>query len=108
VVKYVRVESTQRCSLSRVSVMPSEQRKSPRKSIVAHGFLYGADGRAIGPCQIENVSVGGAMLKHSSGNELPAQFVLLLSRNGQVRRHCRIAWRAKDRIGVRFLALDAG
>jgi PilZ domain len=89
-----------------VSVMPSEQRKSSRKSIAAKGFLYGADGQAIGPCQVENVSVGGAMLAPSSGNELPAQFVLSLSRNGQVRRHCQITWRARGRFGVRFVAPD--
>jgi PilZ domain len=88
--------------------MPSEQRKSPRKSIATNGFLYGSDGQAIGPCHVENVSVGGAMLTHLTGDEPPEQFVLSLSRNGQVRRLCQIAWRAKDRIGVRFLALGSG
>jgi PilZ domain len=85
----------------------SEQRKSPRKSVSANGFMYSAHGQPIGPCQIENVSVGGAMLRQATCNELPTQFVLSLSRNGQVRRHCEIAWQVKNRIGVRFLTSDA-
>ena len=91
-----------------VTVMPSEQRKSQRKSIATNGFLYAADGQPIGPCDVENVSVGGAMVGYACATELPAQFVLSLSRNGQVRRHCQIAWRAKDRVGVRFIASGAG
>jgi hypothetical protein len=66
-------------------------------------LLYGTDGQAIGPRQVENVSVGGAMLSRENDDELPAHFVLSLSRNGQVRRHCRVAWRAKHRVGVRFI-----
>lgn len=90
-----------------VTVIPSEQRKSRRKSIATNGFLYGADGEPIGPCHVENVSVGGAMVGYASATELPAHFVLSLSRNGQVRRNYQIAWRAKDRVGVRFIATGA-
>jgi hypothetical protein len=86
-----------------LNVMGSEQRKSPRKLMGANGFLYEAGGQPIGPCQVENVSLGGAMLTHVSEHELPAEFVLSLSRNGKVRRQCQIAWRAMHRVGVRFL-----
>ena len=83
--------------------MSSEQRKSRRKSIGTDGFLYGVNGQPIGPCHVENVSLGGAMLRHETDDELPAHFILSLSRNGQVRRHCRVAWQAKRHVGVRFL-----
>ena len=83
--------------------MSSEQRKSRRKPIGADGFLYGANGQPIGPCQVENISVGGAMLSCENDDELPPDFVLSLSRNGQVRRHCRVAWRAMRRVGVCFI-----
>jgi hypothetical protein len=82
--------------------MSGDKRKSRRKPIGADAFLYSFDGRRIGPCQIKDVSEGGAMLVHSSGEELPSQFVLALSRNGQVRRHCQIVWQAVNHVGVRF------
>jgi len=82
--------------------MSGEKRKSRRKTIGADGFLYGFDGQRIGPCQVKDVSAGGAMLVHSNADELPSRFVLALSRNGQVRRHCRIVWQAVNHVGVRF------
>jgi PilZ domain len=88
--------------------MPSEQRQTPRRPFSANGFLYAPDGRAIGPCQVEDVSEGGAKLIHSADVELPLQFVLSLSRDGRVRRRCQIAWRAKHRLGVRFIETNPG
>jgi hypothetical protein len=82
--------------------MPAEQRKWRRKPIGADGFLYTFDGRRIGPCQVRDVSAGGAMLVLSNGEELPGQFVLALSRNGQVRRHCQMVWKTAKHAGVRF------
>jgi hypothetical protein len=82
-----------------------EQRKWPRKPIEANAFLYGSDGQPIGPCRLKDVSVGGALLAHSIGTELPREFILSLSRDGQVRRHCRIAWQTKEHAGVRFIAI---
>ena len=86
-----------------VPAMAVEQRKWPRKGVNADGFLYECDGWPIGPCRIEDVSVGGAKLTHAVGEKLPERLVLLLSRNGQVRRDCEVAWRDKDSVGVRFL-----
>jgi hypothetical protein len=61
-----------------------EQRKWPRKPMEANAFLYGSDGRPIGPCRVKDVSIGGALLAHSIGTELPREFVLSLSRGGQI------------------------
>jgi len=82
--------------------MSAERRRRRRKPIGADGFLYGLEGQPIGPCQVKDVSEGGAMLAHSAPDELPGQFVLSLSRNGQVRRQCKMVWRANNHIGVRF------
>ena len=82
--------------------MPAEQRKWRRKPIGADGFLYTFDGQRIGPCQVRDVSAGGAMLVLSNSEELPGQFVLALSRNGQVRRHCQMVWNTAKHAGVRF------
>jgi hypothetical protein len=82
--------------------MSTEQRKWRRKPIGADGFLYTFDGQQIGPCQVRDVSEGGAMLVLSSDGELPRQFVLALSRSGQVRRHCQTVWQTTNHAGVRF------
>ena len=82
--------------------MAAEQRKWRRKPIGADGFLYAFDGQQIGACQVRDVSEGGAMLVLSNSEELPRQFVLALSRNGQVRRHCQMVWQTMNHAGVRF------
>jgi len=87
--------------------MPAEQRKWPRKVVPADGCLYGLGGELIGPCRLVDVSAGGAKLQYSSHNELPTEFFLLLSRNGQVRRRCRSIWREQDHIGVSFVESTA-
>jgi PilZ domain-containing protein len=84
--------------------MPAEQRRWRRKQIGTDGFLYASDGRQIGPCEVRDVSEGGAMLVISADDELPVELVLSLSRNGQVRRHCRVVWQAAKHAGVRFTA----
>jgi PilZ domain len=83
--------------------MPAEQRKAPRRPFNTNGFLYALDGRAIGPCHVEDVSEGGAKLIQTTEVGLPAQFTLSLSRDGRVRRQCQIVWRAKRHLGVRFI-----
>jgi PilZ domain len=84
--------------------MPAEQRKWRRKQMGADGFLYTCDGQQIGPCEVKDVSEGGAMLAVSAADKLPAEFVLSLSRNAQVRRHCELVWQAMRHVGVRFTA----
>ena len=83
--------------------MAVEQRKSRRRSVHADGFLYATDGLAIGPCRVDDVSVGGAKLSHAIGEEIPSQLVLSFSRNGQVRRRCQVVWRSQHAAGVRFI-----
>jgi hypothetical protein len=79
-----------------------EKRRWRRKQIGADGFLYAPDGRQIGPCEIRDVSEGGAMLVFSPADDLPTQFVLSFSRSGRVRRQCEVVWRAAKHIGIRF------
>jgi hypothetical protein len=38
----------------------------------------------------------------SAPGDLPEMLLLSLSRNGKVRRHCRLMWRSEDEIGVHF------
>jgi hypothetical protein len=87
--------------------MPAEQRRWRRKPIGANGFLYAVDGQQIGPCEVRDVSEGGAMLVFSLAGELPVQFVLALSRNGEVRRQCELVWRSANHFGIRFTGIRA-
>ncbi len=39
--------------------------------------------------------------------ELPEAFLLVLSRNGDVRRQCELSWIQEKRVGIRFLRPQA-
>jgi hypothetical protein len=41
-------------------------------------------------------------LRFSASVSVPDVFVLLLTRNGKIRRQCEVAWRADKKVGVRF------
>ena len=82
--------------------MSGNSRKAPRKKIETEGFLYTVDGWPICECKTLDVSSGGAKIKLMVSEELPDAFLLSLSRDGKVRRHCELRWREGDIVGVRF------
>ncbi len=79
----------------------AEMRKKPRR-----GFHYTArivkDKDTQVACAIADISHSGARLTLDADVELPVDFVLLLTRNGGPRRHCRVIWRDGLTIGVTF------
>jgi hypothetical protein len=79
----------------------AEMRKKPRRS-----FHYSAkiltDKDAQVACAIADISHSGARLTVDDDVELPVEFVLLLTRNGGARRHCRVIWRDGLSLGVKF------
>ena len=66
--------------------------KSARIVIDSHGPVL--------DCVVRNLSARGALLLVSS-LAVPDRFELILSTSG-ARRTCKVAWRAHDRVGVRF------
>jgi hypothetical protein len=86
--------------------MSKERRRAPRREVNAAGYLYTGDGWPLGECRMKDVSSGGARLAHSISNELPDVLLLSLSKDGAVRRRCRVAWRGENQLGVRFLAIE--
>jgi hypothetical protein len=58
--------------------------------------------RAPLACGIADISASGARLNLENDVELPAEFILLLTPNGQARRHCRVIWREGLSLGVKF------
>jgi hypothetical protein len=83
--------------------MRPEHRKSTRR-FVRHGArIVGADGTALGPCVMLDLSGTGARLETDASEVLPDEFILLLSHDGRLHRQCSVAWRSAKTIGVRFL-----
>jgi PilZ domain len=79
-------------------------RKHPRKVINALGYLT-RDGWPIGECVVRDISAGGAKFVHKIADELPADLILALSKDGHVRRSCEFVWRKDDQVRVRFVQL---
>lgn len=87
--------------------MRQEYRKNTRR-FVRHGArMVRADGSALGACLMIDVSAEGARLQIEAQTPLPDEFILLLSHDGQLRRHCAVVWRSETTIGVQFLPNDA-
>jgi hypothetical protein len=65
------------------------------------------DGSWVYPCEIFDVSVGGARLALYCPPQtpLPEQFLLQLSEISQTSRYCELAWRQGSEIGVRFVRM---
>jgi hypothetical protein len=82
--------------------MSSNLRKSKRRTIAVAGMIYGLQGKPLGPVSVRNISTGGAQIEMATEIELPAVFILSLSRSGNVRRTCRKAWQFATVAGVSF------
>lgn len=80
-----------------------ESRKSKRRLVLHGAQVAGLDGSFLESCRIFDVSEGGARLKVADPTNLPDRFLLLLSRDGVLRRQCAVIWRAEDTLGVEFI-----
>ena len=57
----------------------------------------------IARCNVLDISAEGARLFLDKPLEnVPAEFVLRLSRNGKIERDCQLVWREQNEIGVHF------
>jgi hypothetical protein len=83
--------------------MGQEQRAKVRRSVRQGARLAALDGVALGTCVMVDVSAGGARLLLQTSDPLPSQFLLLLSRNGNLRRLCTVAWQTGAKAGVEFV-----
>jgi len=80
----------------------AELRRKPRRN-----FHYNASVLLDGtspprPCAISDISDTGARIMLQAECELPERFILLLTRSGEARRHCRLVWRDGLAAGVSF------
>jgi hypothetical protein len=80
----------------------AELRRKPRRLFHYNASIL-TDGKSPPrTCAIADISETGARLLLESDSELPDRFLLLLSRNGDARRKCRVVWRDGLVVGVEF------
>lgn len=84
--------------------MRPEKRSRPRRSLSYRARLVSTDGRQHFDCTFADISETGARLVVEDPDAIPDSVRLLLAQGRGIHRHCEVVWRAKDRIGVRFLA----
>jgi hypothetical protein len=84
--------------------MGIENRKSIRRVIGLNAALFDEQQSMLGTCTIRDMSGHGAMLKLSAATSVPDEFILVLSRDGNVRRRCRIVRRTESEIAAQFVA----
>src|SRR5674476_647751 len=83
--------------------MRRESRKAHRRAVSLTAMILNGDKSMVGLCTMLDVSRTGARIKPPLATEVPNEFILLLTKNGKVRRQCKISWRTETAIGVRFV-----
>ena len=86
--------------------MPTEKRKSARRAMKYAAWAVLDDGKHH-DCTVADVSAAGARLSCAAADEIPADFVLLLSRRGAPKRYCHVIWRKPAELGVEFESAEA-
>ena len=86
------------------AVFMRDTRRIKRKAFDHVGLIDFLDGHQPRPCQIRDISPGGARLSvFTDPSAIPEMFNLLLDPSAKVRRACRVAWRSRTEIGVQFI-----
>jgi hypothetical protein len=81
-----------------------DRRGAPRESVHCTAWIDVGQGTWSRSCVISDVSASGARLSVEPGAPLPDEFHIALSRDGRVRRRCKITWRKGGEVGVHYLA----
>ena len=81
----------------------SELRKEPRKKADRAGWIALRKGAQLQGCFVWDESDRGAKLTIDNPSDLPDTFYLYFSTHFESRRHCRVAWRSGNQVGVEFL-----
>jgi hypothetical protein len=84
-----------------------ERRRYPRTRTLKAGQIEFNRRLNVVDCVVRDMSAGGACLQVEDPDWLPKQFDLAVPIDG-LKRACRVAWRAKDRLGVAYLEPLAG
>ncbi len=82
--------------------MEANRRKSVRRAIGYNAKIVASDGSWERECRVLDVSQTGAKLAIERAAELPQDFVLALSAQGNATRRCQVVWAEDAQIGVKF------
>jgi hypothetical protein len=83
--------------------MSFRKRNSPRKDVHYPCWVEIGHGAPQLAATIADISVGGAKLLVPNSYNVPESFTLLLTRDGNARRRCRVVWRSPSTIGIQFV-----
>jgi hypothetical protein len=82
-----------------VRVMTQPERRSAQRHRTLKAGKIILQGASVLDCTIRNLSATGASLAVPNAATVPAEFELRF--DGDT-RHCKVAWRRPDRLGVKF------
>jgi hypothetical protein len=73
--------------------------------------LFHTNGKPICGCMMRDISETGARLKIDKNEEntigdIPAEFILSITKSGNVFRRCKLIWRRNDEVGVHFAGMS--
>lgn len=83
--------------------MHPESSTDIRRTVRIATRIVRADGTSLGTYLMIDISAAGARLKLETSDALPDQFILLLSHNGQLFRHCSVERQSGTEVSVRFI-----
>jgi hypothetical protein len=82
--------------------MSSEKRKSKRQMLTCESSILSLDRKQTIGCRLRDISATGAKILVENSDEVPEDFVLMLSERGKVLRLCHVVYRGKKQVGVAF------
>jgi hypothetical protein len=80
----------------------SDKRRAPRKQLRHQGWIAARNSAVLQQCTLSDISDVGARIDVQHVDDIPDEFILLLTRNAKTRRECRVVWRSDSQIGVHF------
>ena len=80
-----------------------KQRQAPRHREERTVWIEAENGGRPEKCTIWDISDAGVRLNVDVPASVPFEFFLILSKDGKLRRRCRVVWRSHEQIGARFL-----
>jgi len=80
-----------------------ERRKDHRRTLASPCWVDAGAGKQPIECRISDISKIGAKVTCRTSDQLPNEFSLYLTRDGNVGRRCKIVRRDNDDIGLEFI-----
>jgi hypothetical protein len=80
-----------------------KQRQTQRHRDDRAAWIDAGDGSQLQKCTLWDASDAGVRLTVDTPNRVPFEFCLVLSKDGKLRRRCRVRWRSADQIGACFV-----